>query len=240
MRIALRLLAFPTAVALAVPLLAAPALAADPAPQAVFYEVTENMKLKDGKIVRRAAVSALAGTAVAGSGFCPPGLVDPSVAACDLTAIGGDSISLATGLGPFTASITAVVQGDNPVDGPELVVGATTVVGKMDFSPAVLHGIPYGTVTGKTGLITDLPRTKFHGVFRLPFLGSAVVPNTGGLTARQLLCDPAHQTPNPLLGGPDVIYLGTTNGVPDGTCIDVRPEELSLNVPMVRFELWFD
>ncbi len=237
MRAWTRLFASLTAVTLAVPLVAAPVLAADRAPDAVFYELTENMKLKGRKIQHRTAVSALAGTALPGTGFCPTGFIDPSVGVCDLTAIGADNISLTTGRGPFSAAITVVVQGDNPADGPELVVGTTTVVGKMDFSPAVLNAIPYGTVDGRTGTITNLPRTTFHGVFRLPFLGSEVVPNTGGLTARQILCD--RQTPNPYLSS-DVLYLGTDNDLPNGTCIDVRPQELSLNVPMVRFELWFE
>lgn len=38
---------------------------------------------------------------------------------------------------------------------------------------------------------------------------------------------------------PDYAYVDTTDGQPNGRCIDVRSDELLLGVPMVRFEISF-
>lgn len=134
-------------------------------PDAVLYELTENMKLKTlqaGVSGRRQATSQLMGRAEAGTFLCP--LPVP----CVVNATGSDDISLETGLGKFKGTFTTVVQGDNPYDAPEFVVLRGTFTGVMDFSPAILHGVPYGTVVGQ--LRTERgERRGFTGTFLLPF-----------------------------------------------------------------------
>jgi hypothetical protein len=132
-----------------------------------LYEMTENMKLTaHGKFEHRKATSELIGTADAGTPLCPAWL---GVASCTINATGSDNINLATGLGNFGGTFTVVVQGDNNSDSPEFVVMKGTFKGKMDFSPAIIYGIPLGHVVGKlqpTGS-ADVP---FTGTFRLPFV----------------------------------------------------------------------
>lgn len=137
----------------------APALAAD----ATLYELTENMKLVGKRVAHRKATSELMGTANAGTPLCPLAVT------CTLNATGSDNISLATGLGHFSGTFTVVVQGDNPVDSPEYVVAKGKFSGKMDFSPAILAGAPYGTVAGKMVLAGGGGTVPFGGTFFLPF-----------------------------------------------------------------------
>jgi len=155
----LALLAF-----VAAPLFGATALAAD----ATLYELTENMKLVGKDSPRRRATSELMGTANAGTPLCPMPVGAPP---CTINATGSDNISLVTGLGKFSGTFTVVVQGDNPVDSPEFVIAKGKFTGKMDFSPAVLGGIPYGSVVGTLdpngGGHRD--QVRFKGTFFLPF-----------------------------------------------------------------------
>src|SRR3989449_4673068 len=154
----LALLAF-----VAAPLLGATALAAD----ATLYELTENMKLVGKDSPRRRATSELMGTANAGTPLCPMPVGAPP---CTINATGMDNISLVTGLGKFSGTFTVVVQGDNPVDSPEFVIAKGKFSGKMDFSPAVLGGIPYGTVVG-----TLDPNGGGHPD-HVPFTGTCFLP----------------------------------------------------------------
>ncbi len=214
---------------------------------ATMYELTENMKLiAAGKGERRTATSILMGFADVGTPLCPSGLVAqleargllaPGTKRCTINMSGSDSVDTQTGQGPFRGSFTVVVQGDNPVDGPEFVVLKGTFRGQMDFSPALLARIPYGTVRGNltTARGSIMP---FTGTFRLPLLGSFQPYGPGGPTLRQIFC-PLTPTPNSELFGPDIAYLGTTAGRPNGTCIDVLPNELSLGFPTVRFDAEF-
>lgn len=219
------------------------ACAADPPAQAMLYELTENMRLKDKKIVHRMASSVLAGSSVVGTAFCPSDLVQASNAnatSCALSALGSDDVNMNTGLGTFTAKVSIVVQGDNPFDGPEVVVDKIKVKGKMDFSPALLGGMFFGTVKGFADVETTPGKDKFTGVFRLPFIGSATYPYvTGGYTFRQVLCPgtPNHNPNFPL--NSDFAYVETANGLLTGNCIDIHPDELSLGWPSVRFDIWF-
>jgi len=149
-------------------LIVGPAPALAQGPDAVLYELTENMKLVGGQVVHRKATSELMGTAKAGTPLCPLP-VD-----CTINATGSDNIDLATGLGNFGGTFTVVVQGDNPVDSPEYVVAKGKFKGQMDFSPAVLAGQPYGTVVGKMHLDGG-GSYAFTGTFYLPFqLGDGV------------------------------------------------------------------
>ena len=139
-----------------------------------LYEMTENMKIDSkGKFQRRKATSELFGIADVGTPLCPANLVAiyaPGAKSCTINATGTDSISLSTGLGPVSGKYTVVVQGDNNADSPEFVIAKGVFFGKMDFSPAIVLGIPLGHVTG---IITDLNTWKvspFTGTFRLPFV----------------------------------------------------------------------
>jgi hypothetical protein len=216
-------------------------LAAD----ATLYELTENMKtskFRNGSY--RSAVSQLSGWANLGTPLCPKRLVtvlSPEATKCVINATGHDNINTATGLGAFWGTYTVVVQGDNAVDAPELVVLNGSFRGEMNFAPALIKGIPYGTVTG----VLKGPRGEgsfpFTGVFRLPFAGNYAGPETGGATLRQLFC-PLTPDANPIapfLGGYDVTYLGTSGPVPNGQCVDVLGTELSLGAPTVRFDITF-
>ena len=213
-----------------------PAPAPSGPPSASFYEVTETMKLLVGaRGTVRSATAALLGTAKVGTPFCPRELAESVMQApvfCNLTALGKDHVNVQTGLGTFQASIDIVVQGDNPVDGPEFLVGELNVSGKMDFSPALVGGLPYGTVAGTLqGKSFPNPKPAFIGVFRLPFLGS-----NGG---RALCPDTPERIPN-VAPDKDYVYLDTTpTGSLTGRCIDITPDELVLGFPTVRFDIWF-
>ena len=216
MRTRLKRLVF-AALVMIVPALVGPSIAA--AADAQLYELTENMRLVNGRVVTsRKATSQLMGWANAGTPLCPATLVQGLAAAalipaettqCWINATGRDSIDVATGQGPFGGSYTVVIQGDNQVDGAEFVVSRGTFKGRMDFSPAILMGVPYGTVVGSL-TPQGAASVPFTGTFRLPF----VLPAGDGYT-------PA-------------LYLTDEGGV-----IPVAGDEYSLGEPTVRFEITF-
>ena len=202
--------------------------------QATFYEVTENMRLIARKKPRRVAQAALVGTAQIGTPFCPTALVraiSATAQTCMLNANGEDDINLATGLGTFDAKLTIVVQGDNAIDPPEYVIAKLRASGQMNFAAALLNGLPYGTITGRTHIVgSDDPPAKFVGVFRLPFLGSQ--------ETRAALC-PLTPAPNPGMVQ-DLAYVDSgPTGALTGSCLNIQPSELSLGFPAVRFDIWF-
>ena len=108
---------------------------------ATLYELTENMKVvqrnkrKQMPVSRRIATSALSGLASPGSPLCP--ILDPPSGGeqppCVVNVQGMDNISLLTGLGTFQGTFATVMQGDNPVDGPEAVVLRGQFTGQMNF-----------------------------------------------------------------------------------------------------------
>jgi hypothetical protein len=232
---------FPAALAaltlVAAPLLAATAFAAD----AQLYEVTENMKLVGKKVAYRRATSELMGVARANTPLCPMP-VD-----CTINATGSNNISLATGLGTFGGTFTVVVQGDNAADSPEAVVARGGFSGKMDFSPAILRGVPLGTVVGKMQIDGRHRPVPFTGTFRLPF----VLPYPDAALFGAL--------PLPLTPFPTKFYVGQKDaaGKPicqsDDTSSCTRPlylddsgspfpltaEEYGLGYPTVRFDVTF-
>jgi hypothetical protein len=233
-----------------------------------LYELTENMKLVQRKlkgrvpVERRIASAAITGVAQVGTPLCPAEEFASGPAGCAVNVQGSNNISLKTGLGTLQGTFATVIQGDNPVDGPEAVVLKGGFHGQMDFSPAILHQIPFGTVSGKVtvGRGPDfpilfrkpLPSAKgqpFTGVFRLPFVGNFetdVEPYPGVIvkvTLRQLFC-PATPDPNPwaeFYGGVDLVYLDNVEAAatPAGRCLDIQPTELSLGAPLVRFDVKF-
>jgi hypothetical protein len=214
---------------------AGPRLAA--AADAQLYELTENMRLVNEDFVHRTATSQLMGSARHGTALCPDDLLQQLVAkgviaavpdTCAVNATGSDDISLVTGTGSFTGRYTIVVQGDNPVDGPELVVGRGTFSGAMDFSPAILNKVPLGHVVGKLKADGRDDGVPFTGTFRLPFV--LPVCSDGQPAATGTCNPPAVLTENVT----PPLYLGD-----DFAPILVQPEELSLGEPTVRFEITF-
>ncbi len=127
----------------------APALAANESDaDAVLYEVTEDMYLKDA-----------AGNAVR----------------CALNATGADDLSLVTGTGTLSGTFAVVVQGDNLVDGPEFVIMTGTFKGDADLSQSLAGVAPLGRIRNGVAAIDangdgqpDLT-FNFSGRFRLPF-----------------------------------------------------------------------
>ena len=101
-----------------------------PASGAVLYEMTENLSLKALQKGQRRATSQLLGVALPGTPLCPATAVN-TAGYCVINATGSDNINLnpdsvSFGKGNFGGTFTVVVPGDNPTDGPELVVGRTT------------------------------------------------------------------------------------------------------------------
>ena len=235
---------------LGVAVIGAPAMAS--AGGATLYELTENMKLVQRNhrhgtpVARRIATSAITGVAAVGTPLCPSPEFASGPAGCAVNVLGSDNVSLVTGLGTLTGNFTTVVQGDNPVDGPEAVVLRGEFNGQMDFSPAILHQVPFGTVVGKVKVNHARRRTDFTGVFRLPFAGNFEMEVAPGfkMTLRQIFC-PATPNPNPftdvLYGGIDLVYLDNVEAAttPAGRCLDIQPNELSLGAPLVRFDISF-
>jgi hypothetical protein len=230
-------------------LAAIPAVAS--AGNATLYELTENMKVMTGTTrrgkpspePRRVATAALTGVAAIKTPLCPDEKFASVPGGCAVNVTGMDNISLVTGFGTLAGTFTTVVQGDNPVDGPESVVLTGAFTGQMDFSPAIVNQIPYGTVVGHvaSGKGKSAP---FTGVFRLPFAGNVEVEAAPGykLSLRTIFC-PLSPTPNPyapMYGGYDLAYLDfDAEGRPNGQCLDIQPTELSLGAPLVRFDVKF-
>lgn len=217
--------------------LVAPTLAA--AQQTALYELTENMSLlcEDGQTVFtgqncgprfRFATAQLQGQAAVDSRLCPPlvSVLSPGAKTCTVTATGNDLVQLVldlvtgevlgAGLGTVWGTYAAVIQGDNAVDSPELVVQTGSFSGDIDLSPTV-NGIPLGTITNGTFKIDSTEEEfSFTGTFRLPFAMSA---------------DGKKVKPVP---GKDAFYLGD-----DGSLIKVKQNERALGFPTVRFEVNF-
>ena len=208
-------------------------------PDATFYELTENMSLRAVQgDKQRVATSELMGSAKVGTPLCPQELVDqvsPGATFCTLNATGHDTISLATGKGKFGGTFTIVVQGDNPVDGPEFVIARGRFRGRMDFSPAILNMIPLGSVVGKLTLGNgntgegdgddDGDGVPFTGIFRLPFVQALVSDaDLPGCLAR---LHPESCVTPPL-------YLKD-----DFSVEPVLQSERALDFPTVRFEITF-
>ena len=208
---------------------AVPALAQEP--DAVLYEVTEDMYLKDaaGKFVnsvvpggRRTAVAQLSGWARLGTPLCPAWVkvVAPKTKKCTLNATGADDLSLETGKGTLAGSYTVVVQGDNKVDAPEFVVMSGTFQGDADLSPSMSGQAPIGYITNGVATIDGQSAVfKFTGTFRLPF----ALDETG-----------RYRNYKPWWTELEAYYLDS-NGQPKR----VKDSERSLGRPTVRIEIDF-
>ena len=206
-----------------------PALAEEP--DAVLYEVTEDMYLKDGagKFVssvvpggRRTAVAQLSGWAKLGTPLCPAWvkIVAPKTKKCTLNATGADDLSLDTGKGTLAGSYTVVVQGDNKVDAPEFVVMTGTFKGDADLSSSMSGQAPIGFITNGVGTIDGQPGVfKFTGTFRLPFAMDEVG---------------RYRNYKPWWTELEAYYLDK-----DGNPKRVKDSERSLGRPTVRIEIDF-
>ena len=115
----------------------------------------------------------------------------PEVNSCTVTAIGWDSVSTVTGLGPVQGIFDVVINapGNSSVHIPDLPVISGKFSGTVDLSPAIVHGVPLGSISGTftitrvadaTGRLVSVTTSSlpFTGTFRLPFAisptGSAV------------------------------------------------------------------
>jgi hypothetical protein len=187
---------------------------------ATLYEVSEAMKLrgKSPENGTRVATAALSGTIEKGTTLCPAELAAYlGIEQCGVVAIASDNLSLANGKGPVKGNFSVVLQGDNPVDGYELVIARGYIWGTIDLSQA-LAGVPLGGLEGRwwaegttRGPLEGLQvYGRLSGVFRLPFVNGAPVP----------------------------LYLmgQWPNVYPE----PVQPQEYSLGVPAVRLDLNFE
>lgn len=209
-------------------------------PNAVLYEVTENLRLRQLMHNQRVATAVLSGTVAAGTAVCPAEIaLAYQVPYCVLTATATDRIDIATGKGPVSGTYRVHVQGDNPVDGAELVVLEGTWRGEINLAMALLgqdgipntgDELPLGTLENgrwdargvRGGPLQALRAAgKLDGRFRLPFvmgypLGCEVV---GG--------------PSACYGFSSPLYLGEAGPV------EVAPNEYSIGVPTVKLEITF-
>ncbi|MGH7279602.1 MAG: hypothetical protein ACREJG_13090 [Candidatus Rokuibacteriota bacterium] len=201
---------------------------------ATLYELTENMYF-DKETRLRTATAALQGTAAVGTPLCPDSLMALLVEAgliqrpkpCTVTAIGNDLIDGNTGGGTLSGRYAVVVEADNPVDHPELVVMMGSFEGTMQvmfdsaWNPLPVIAIPHGTMTPETvfgypALAFGIGQAEFGGVFRLPFtMGKRGEKGRARRSAA-------------------AFYLSE-----DGRPERVKSDELSLGMPTVRVEIQF-
>jgi hypothetical protein len=190
---------------------------------ATLYEATETMVMQGGKVVHRKATSALIGLLAPGTPLCP------MTTSCTVTATGSDDINMGTGLGKVKGTFYVVVQGDNPVDSPEFIMMSGKFSGKMDFSPAVLRGIPYGTITGEMVPDGSENGVKFTGTFRLPANPPEFNMACLATSSDPFACITAWGPPS-YLTDPAAFPLGFT---------PVNANEFALGYPTVRFDIKF-
>ena len=154
-------------------------LAILPGADMTLYEATENVRYI-GKLLLagqlsggRKATAELFGVARRGSPLCPP--LDPTTdptTPCHVNATGTSDVDLATGLGNIVGTVTVVVAGLDPVDGPEVVVRKGKFVGTIDFRPALQLKQPYGTVSAIL-VVNGGGVFPFTGTFRQPVDGGS-------------------------------------------------------------------
>jgi hypothetical protein len=220
-------------------------LAAQPAQATLwdvaFYELTEELSFgqvpdESGNLVQtRIGAGSLAGEARIGkSPLCPHSLVDALVAGgfakrnkpCYVTATGRDEIRLDNLSGTFEADIRVKVQGDNPVDAPELTVMAAKIRGALQIPYPEMRKI---VITSGVLTITHLldPATFSYNEV------SAEYPLTGMVRLPFVRTDDGrHRRPR---RNDQAFYLSDR-----GKLVPLKRDEHSLGVPTARFELNFD
>ena len=191
-----------------------------------LYEVTETVHFgADGLRVTRDAVAVLMGFAPLGTPLCPmiALITNPAAQSCTITGTGQDSVSVAgasaDGKGPVSGTFAVVVNapGNSSVHVPDLPLLKGTFSGVNDLSPAILHGIPLGSIRGTFQIDGDPQEVPFTGIYRLPFA-----------------LDPKGRAKQPDNDLEDTFYLGD-----DGRLIRVQPFERVLGFPPVRLEVKF-
>ena len=190
-----------------------------------LYEVTETVHFGANgmTVTSRDAVAILMGFAPVGTPLCPAEalVTNPAARTCTVTGRGQDSVSLATGTGDVWGTFAVVVNapGNSAVHVPDLPLMTGTFKGTNDLSPAVLRGVPLGSIRGTFVIDNDPSKTPipFTGTFRLPF----ALDLTGGVK------EPENEQE-------DAYYLSD-----DGTLTRVRSYERSLGFPSVRLEVKF-
>jgi hypothetical protein len=218
-------------------------------PNAQAYELTETASLTAaGALGSEVSASSMLGFVQSGTALCPSQFAGPARRAhrarprgdirdlgpvCTVTITGNDIVDLATGLGTISGSF-AILGPDpiNPtaVDAPEVPLMTGTFNGSMDFSPAVIAGVPYGTVTGvlTSGASVSVP---FRGVFVMPF-GAACSPSGSDDrddrgTSYVTDCYLTYA----LSGTPSVV---TVTGM-----VPVTPAQKAIDFPTARFDIYF-
>ena len=198
-------------------LLLTPTLAA--AQQAVLYELTENVQVNmKGGIFGRHAYAALQGWAKVGTPICPEAVMamSPSTETCTITAVGTDTVDLATGKGTISGTWATNVNLDNPADAAEVTVMTGTFTGDIDLTLALNKVAPLGFVTNGSFTIDGIAYPyPFSGTFRLPFASHAGKRIHG-----------RHRR--------DAYYIDD-----DGKPFPVKMDERALGWPTVRFEVKF-
>jgi len=224
-----------------------PGLAA--AQQARLYELVENLDTVKLGTGHRISSWTAQGSAEVGSPFCPAKAMPNRVKSCTITAFGSDDIDLSTFTGHVWANIVAVANDpkiDNIVDAPEVstfsgqIIGDITIflpdggtvqpdLGKnrsllgpavpliyvnkgqffADDQPTVRESQPSMLPTGR-------PTARFDATFRLPF----VVTKNGKRDKVER--------------GKGAFYLGD-----DGSLIRVLHDEMALDFPLLRAEVFF-
>ena len=188
MKLAFRFVAFVvTLLALSVGAYAVDRDEATGATGVTLYEVSERVTFDDVEgVIFRNAVSPLQGFAALGTPLCPSKLLIsvPRIESCTVIAIGTDSVSTQTGVGPVSGTFDVVINApvNSSVHVPDLPVISGTFGGTVDLSFAVLHRIPLGSIDGvftitraadpATGAVESLSRPvvlPFRGTFRMPF-----------------------------------------------------------------------
>jgi hypothetical protein len=218
-------------------------------PNAQVYELTETASLiAAGAVGSEASVSSMLGFIQPGNALCPSQLATPARRArrgryrsdirdlgpvCTVTITGNNIVDLATGLGSING--TFAVLGPDPinplaVDAPEVPVITGTFYGSMDFSPAVLAGAPYGTVTGvlTAGAGVSVP---FKGVFVMPFGAPCSPSGSDDRDDRGTSYVTDCYLTYALSGTPPVV---TVTGV-----VPVTPAQKAIDFPTARFDIYF-
>ena len=140
---------------------ALPALA-QTGPDAMLYELTEDVRLS---ATHRMASSALGGFANPNTLLCPAALVSAS-GRCVVNAIGSNNIAFATGRGPVHGNYTIVTQDINPFEIEELVRQRGAFRGEMDLSQTGV--IFLGTMDGTMTVEQRRVNVPFRGIVRIP------------------------------------------------------------------------
>jgi hypothetical protein len=145
----------------------APAGAAAAAPDAVLYEVSEAV-VRPGPAASRESTATLVGALRRGAPLCPDAVAAASHPRGCWLSVRARSRVDGAGVGPVEGTFEVLVQDDNPVDAPEIVVARGTLAGVIDLSPSVRAGVPRGTIRGRFAAAGAAG--AFAGTFRLPFL----------------------------------------------------------------------